>query len=510
MNDALKKYFKNEKITKAVLETFQVPIHEESEGSHIITYTYQDGTIKKYNTSDPSKSTTDFIGDVDNRFEVFGIKQLPKSGEKVFITSREQDVLTLYAEGYSAICFSLNNPQAERSLRILKNRFNEVIAVFTYNPSYKHLLPNCSKHDIPHVYLPSSRNEEGFTEYLENCKSTLAFEALVSKAISKFYGQKSYYPASDLGKIISEKEDFIIPEILPKGILAGLVGGSDSGKSLLALQFAISYSLGKKFLGHQIIGNKKVLYCAFEDDHNSIKRRLDKLTSKLTSQERSHALKNIFITHDNSSYENIIEKHMEIHPDTGILILDTLSELMTDKDMNSTSGVRSAMRPIHNSLKKHELTAIFLHHLTKSSEMAGSLNKNGVLGSQGIEAKARVIFGLKKGNQAIRTLSIIKGNEIPEEFKAKSYQQYLKLNNENLWFEKSEYLKNSSIKKETQEYDWAELFGNNRLFRSGVINNLLQKKYGISQKLAEKVIHKELFNFRDSKVGWYKNPALKS
>lgn len=510
MNDALTKFFKNEKITKAILEDFKVTSHEESDGSNIISFRYVDGTIKKYNTSDPSKSTTDYNGDVDNRFEVFGYKQLSKSRKKVFITSREQDVLRLHVEGYSAVCFSLNNPHAIRALGILKRDYNEVIAVFPHNPYYKYSLTDYSKHDIPIVSLPPSSIVESITGYLECFKSTLEFDALVSKAISKFYKKKSYYPASDLGKIVSEKDDFIIPQILPKGIMAGLVGGSDSGKSLLALQFAISYVLEMKFLGHQITGNKKVLYCSFEDDHSSLKRRLVKLSSKLTKQERSHALKNIFINHDNSSFENLIEEHMQIHPNTGLVIVDTLSELIGDKDMNSNSDVRSVMRPIHNSILKHDLTVLFIHHFTKSSERVGKINKNGLLGSQGIEAKARVIFGLKKGTNSLRTLSIIKGNDITEDCKSTSSQQHLELNTENLWFKKSEYVLNTSIKKEMQKYDWPEIFGDNILLRSGIINSRLQKKYNITQKAAEKIIHTELFMFRASKVGWYKNPALLS
>jgi len=508
MNQILRNYFKNNKVTNSVLDFFKVTVENEGEGEYFIKYPYPDGTLKSYNNLYPNKNQRDFTGDVDIRFEVFGFCQLPKSGKKIFITSRERDVLTLHAEGYHAVCLSLNLKNAERIIEILKNKFEEVISVLLNDVHQKYNHKNNKILKIPFISIPISSKAEDVTEYFALGNSKEDFEELIKKGISKFYKQKSYYPASDLRKIISEKDDFIIPGILPKGVMAGLVGGSDSGKSLLALQFAICYVLGKNFLGFEINGKKKVFYCSFEDDHRTLQRRFDKLTSKLSKEERSLVLTNIYITHDNAGIEGITDNHINTHPDTGLIILDTFSELMADMDINSTSNVRGVLRPFHNLLIKQDVTVLFIHHITKSSDRESRISKNSVLGSQGIEAKARVIFGMKKGNQEIRTLSIIKGNEIDDDFKTGNSHQYLKLNIENLWFEKTEYVENSSIKKESREYDWSAIFGDSLLLKSGIINELLQKKYDLNQKAAEKVIHKELANFRHPKLGWYKNPAV--
>ncbi|WP_024773009.1 toprim domain-containing protein [Aquimarina macrocephali] len=62
---------------------------------------------------------------------IFGYKQLPKTGNRVFITGGEKDVLSLYARNEPAICF--NSETANPPPKIIDNlkaRFKEVIVLY--------------------------------------------------------------------------------------------------------------------------------------------------------------------------------------------------------------------------------------------------------------------------------------------------------------------------------------------------------------------------------------------
>lgn len=71
-----------------------------------------------------------WLGNKPERY-IFGYKQLPKTGNRVFITGGEKDVLSLYARNEPAICF--NSETANPPPKIIDNlkaRFKEVIVLY--------------------------------------------------------------------------------------------------------------------------------------------------------------------------------------------------------------------------------------------------------------------------------------------------------------------------------------------------------------------------------------------
>ncbi|TSE04053.1 toprim domain-containing protein [Aquimarina algiphila] len=71
-----------------------------------------------------------WLGDKPDTY-IFGYTQLPKTGNRVFITGGEKDVLSLYARNEAAICF--NSETANPPLKIIDNlkaRFKEVIVLY--------------------------------------------------------------------------------------------------------------------------------------------------------------------------------------------------------------------------------------------------------------------------------------------------------------------------------------------------------------------------------------------
>ncbi|SDE74876.1 hypothetical protein SAMN05421544_12233, partial [Riemerella columbipharyngis] len=59
----------------------------------------------------------------------FGLEQLPLEGDDIlFITGGEKDVMSLYAKGFSAICFNSENSHIPISLiQSLKGRFRHIV-----------------------------------------------------------------------------------------------------------------------------------------------------------------------------------------------------------------------------------------------------------------------------------------------------------------------------------------------------------------------------------------------
>lgn len=508
MNYSLSKYLQYEKLTKTILNEFNVTVVNEGEKGMALKYPYFDGTTKvccpfleKKWATIPSK--------IENvKPKIFGYNQLPKRGDILFITGGEKDVLTLYASGYPSICFNSETTRIlPKVVSKLKERFSDVILLFDNDKTgRKQSMIEGERNSLPQVFIPCFEDSiKDITDYFALGKSKQDFESLVRRAISEFYRKKDYYPASELEKVADIEDEYIVPEILPKGALVGIVGGSDTGKSLLSLQFAIKYVLGKDYLGKKVIGGNRALYCSFEDDLSAVKRRINLLTSILNPKDKHKVGERLLFKHSPSGLIDFVDSHMLDFPDTGLLILDTFSEVLEGKDINSVGDVRSALRPIHDLILKYNFTVLFLHHINKSSEKEGRIGKTSILGSQAIESKARLVFGMRKSEKGIRTLSIIKGNEVSEEIKSKALN--LKLNPENLWFEKTEYIKSFSVGDHLKnKVDWEEVFGESLELKSKDIVSRLTNMYGIGEKSAQNLIHRELKDFGTGKLGWYHNP----
>lgn len=104
---------------------------------------------KKYKFSWLGVKPTDYI---------FGLKQLPPNGKQVFITGGEKDVMTLYANQYSAICLNSETAMPSSSLiEELKRRFDEVIVLYDIDKTgIEQSIKLCKKFGLKRMTLPSS------------------------------------------------------------------------------------------------------------------------------------------------------------------------------------------------------------------------------------------------------------------------------------------------------------------------------------------------------------------
>lgn len=214
--------------------------------------------------------------------------------------------------------------------------------------------------------------------------------------------------------------DYLVDQLIPRGTLCSLVGESDTGKSSLLRQLAVSVAYGDEtFIGFKLNDKcRNVVYVSTEDGEMGTSVWLNKhLGEDIIDNEVLSKLKFLFITEN--LYENIRKVICENCVD--LLIIDSYADIF-EGSMNDSNIVRSFLTKYNDLANQYGITIIFLHHTKKSSE-GMKPNKNNILGSQGFEAKMRSVMMLTKddNDSYLRHLCVVKNNYMPEKDKNRSY-----------------------------------------------------------------------------------------
>lgn len=222
----------------------------------------------------------------------------------------------------------------------------------------------------------------------------------------------------------------LVEDLFPLTGLVVVSGPSDSGKTTLMRQLAIEIVTKKsKFLNLDLNAkHKRVIYISTEDDENAISYLLNKY--QLTAEEKQK-LKNLIYIFDTEKVVEEIEKILTVNP-VDLIIVDAFTDLYVG-DLNMSNKVREFLNKFRGLTLKYDCLVIFVHHPNKRADHE-TPNKNSLLGSQGIEAKARLVvdFRKEKANPDFRRLYITKGNYMSDDKKNVGFR--LKMN-ENMRYE---------------------------------------------------------------------------
>lgn len=222
----------------------------------------------------------------------------------------------------------------------------------------------------------------------------------------------------------------LLEPVFPKVGICAIAGSSDTGKSSLLRQFAISIVLNRdNFLDFKLnVDHRRAIYVSTEDDEYAISYLLSKANNeyKLNAEDYK-GLQFIFET------ENLLDRLNSLltQQKVDVIIVDCFTDLY-GKSMNDTNQVRTFLNDYSQLAQLHKCLIIFLHHTGKrTDELAPS--KHNLLGSQGFEAKMRLVIELRADSIDAdkRHLCIVKGNYLAKRYKTESY--VLKFN-ENLQF----------------------------------------------------------------------------
>jgi len=212
----------------------------------------------------------------------------------------------------------------------------------------------------------------------------------------------------------------LVDPILPKVGLVALGGSSDVGKSTFLRHLAINISSGKdSFLQFKINAkHHRVIYVSTEDDDSALGYLLDLQNKALNMPYLSY--KNLIFIFDSTNLLEKLEKRLKATP-ADLVIIDTFLDLYPG-EMNQANKIRSFLHNFALLAKKYQCLVMMLHHTGKRTEEL-TPSKNNLLGSQGFEAKMRLVLELRmdKDNPDLRHLCVVKANYLSKEYKNSSY-----------------------------------------------------------------------------------------
>ncbi len=216
----------------------------------------------------------------------------------------------------------------------------------------------------------------------------------------------------------------LVEGLLPSTGLVVLSGPSDSGKTTLVRQLSTDIVTQKeKFLEFDLNArHNRVIYVSTEDDQNAISFLLNKYN--LTEEEKAK-MENLTYIFNSDNLVGEIEKILTVSP-VDLIVIDTFTDLYPG-DLNMSNKVRGFLNQYRYLSLKYRCLVVFIHHPNKKADME-TPNKSSLLGSQGIEAKARLVLDFRKehANPEFRRLYITKGNYISDDRKNVGYRLKMK------------------------------------------------------------------------------------
>jgi len=222
-----------------------------------------------------------------------------------------------------------------------------------------------------------------------------------------------------LEKGLSEMPCLLIP-ILPKVGLCAVAGSSDTGKSSFLRHLAVSIVLGEKdFLGFEINStHKSVIYVSTEDDPEACAVLMFKAFKTDLEYQDYEGLRFLFET---ENLIKILDEELYKAP-ADCIIIDTFTDVY-EGNMNQSNEVRTFLNRYKELAQRHGCLIMFLTHTGKRTENLLP-SKDNTLGSQGFEAKMRLLIEIRRDfeNDTYRHLCLVKGNYLPEEYKNRSYK----------------------------------------------------------------------------------------
>jgi RecA-family ATPase len=243
----------------------------------------------------------------------------------------------------------------------------------------------------------------------------------VAPANTKRYG----VTADILLKTKRKELPTLVNPLFPQTGVVAFAGSSDTGKSTFLRQLATAISTGQEeFLGYPLnLKFRKAIYVSTEDDKFAMEYLLgvqyngmQKQYGEELNEDEYQGLRFIFDT------ENVmakLEAELSIEP-VDAIIIDTFTDMYGD-DLNSSNQVRNYLNTYSNLAERHQTLVIFLHHTGKRTEKL-TPSKSNLLGSQGFEAKMRLVMTLRRDNNDsnLRHLCVVKGNYLKDDLKEKS------------------------------------------------------------------------------------------
>ena len=165
----------------------------------------------------------------------------------------------------------------------------------------------------------------------------------------------------DLMDCVFQKKAAIIENLLYPGAYI-LAGAPKIGKSFLVAQMAYHVSTGKELWGYRV-RQGSVLYLALEDDESRLQQRMYRMFGVEGTKSLYFATTAKMI---GSGLDGQLEGFVREHPDTRLIIVDTLQKVReTAGDNYSYSSDYEVIGKLKQFADKHGVCILLVHHTRK-------------------------------------------------------------------------------------------------------------------------------------------------
>ena len=175
-------------------------------------------------------------------------------------------------------------------------------------------------------------------------------------------GKLETFTAADLMALNLPAVNWIVEDILPQGVTL-LAGKPKMGKSWMALGLALAVATGGVALGKKQAAQGEVLYLALEDNPRRLHRRVKKLMGNTEPSPRLHI--NLECRRLDDGGIEALDGFLEDHPDTKLVIVDTLARLKPRVSGRRTQydEDRDSVDSLVPLADKHGIAILLVHHL---------------------------------------------------------------------------------------------------------------------------------------------------
>ena len=330
-------------------------------------------------------------------------------GQILIICEGEKDAVTLNVNGINAITFTAGAGAVPEDIRPIKN-MNNIAVCFDADEKgdegakkvVKALLTQNSQRRIRIVQFQNKPNRYDITDYFNDGGDRSSFIHLCDSAhdVGDDPGAVGGLSEVSLAKYMARegKVEHVGDEILIKGGTSCIAGGSNVGKSILSLQFAMSVAAGIPFLNFQVPKARKVLVAQFEmmpeqyrerlvSQYEAVSRRypekLETLKKNLTLIDEKR--KKLFV----DTYDEI-ETNLFLHrTNTGIydgrpvevVVIDNMYTT-TDKNINDNNDLKNLLGRIRTIGVDHNVAWMLVAHHKKMNGELRALDHDMISGEK--------------------------------------------------------------------------------------------------------------------------------
>ncbi len=291
-------------------------------------------------------------------------------------------------------------------------------------------------------------------------KNTTLLNSSYSKDNQCF--QFENFTALDIAMMEIPKESFLIKNLISDMSVNFLMGEEGCGKSLLAMNLALSIAVGaKQWLSYDIEKHGKVLFLNNELSFPDFARRLQKMVDRLPALGD---ISNIIIPKEVPALDNCWETLNETcqQEKPCLIVVDCLYFTYDNKNENDSSQMKALMRQFMTLRDRYGLAVLIVHHTKKGSQYQ-RMHNDQMRGSNVFGGSADTTLQIRRSssNEGKRIIKPLKGRHISDDMRK---CRLLSLDPENLWFkDEGETDEGEHIAMETQtaqeSIDFKSIFG---------------------------------------------------